>query len=143
MSKRPHRFEIELDPAFSSKTRYYFKEGEIVVEHAQMPHRSAVPTLAQWSGFWRLCDFLDLWKWKPEYNHFQCRDGQAWSVKIAYDKTKVLNSEGMNSYPSLESPLHERVSMDRFGLLLHFVDFVLLSPRIDVRDDFADSESVQ
>ncbi len=31
--------------------------------------------------------------------------------------------------------------MDRFGLLLHFVDITLLTARYDIRDDYSDPET--
>ncbi|MCA9171910.1 MAG: hypothetical protein KDB23_29785 [Planctomycetales bacterium] len=105
-------------------------------------HRSATPTLTQWSGFWRLCQFIDLWKWKPDYtSEAVMRDGQSWHLNIAYDKNMQVVSAGQNAYPALESVDVARTTMDRFGLLLHFVDMTLLTARHDMRDDYSDSSA--
>jgi hypothetical protein len=128
--KRPHRFEITIEPAFSPPTRYTIAHGAVTLCHAGTEHRSATPTLAQWSGFWRLCEFLDLWNWQADYTpEHQMRDGQSWQLNIAYDKQKEIISAGHNGYPSLESINLARTTMDRFGLLLHFIDITLLTAR--------------
>ncbi len=139
--KRPHRFEIVIEPAFTPPTRYSIEHGKVSLQHGATEHRSATPTLAQWSGFWRLCEFLDLWNWRAEYTpEAQMRDGQSWHLSIAYDKSKQVVSSGHNGYPSLESIQTARTTMDRFGLLLHFADITLLSARYDIRDDYNDAD---
>ncbi len=139
--KRPHRFEITIEPAFTPPTLYAIDHGAVTLLHGTTEHRAATPTLPQWSGFWRLCDFLDLWNWQAEYIPTeQMRDGQSWHLNIAYDKQKHIASSGHNGYPSLESVNIARTTMDRFGLLLHFVDITLLTARYDIRDDYSDPE---
>lgn len=140
--KRPHRFLIEVSPAFTQSTRYSIEHGAVTVRKGSEVHRAATPTLIQWSGFWRLCNFVDLWNWLDEYTPTeQCRDGQSWSLSIAYDKNKSVVSCGQNGYPSLESISEARITMDRFGLLLHFIDIALLSARYDARDDYSDYDA--
>ena len=138
--KRPHRFDITITPAFTPPLKYSFEHGSLSVRAGFHEHRTAIPTIAQWSGFWRLCQFLDLWSWQPRYDTGDItRDGQSWELGIAFDKQKQIKSSGDNSYPSLESVQIARPTMDRFGLLLHFIDISLVSPRYDMRDDYADS----
>ena len=140
--KRPHRFTIEITPAFTLPTRYSVDRGVIEVRVGAELHRSTTPTLTQWSGFWRLCEFLDLWNWEQEYHASEhTRDGQSWALNIAYDKKKKIESSGDNCYPSLESAQQSRITMDRFGLLLHFIDISLLTARYDMRDDFSELDS--
>lgn len=136
--KRPHRFEILIEPAFSKPVRYSIEDGHVALRCDSTYHRVTTPTIAQWSGFWRLCEFLDLWNWKCEYApNEQMRDGQSWKLMIAYDKTKQIVSGGSNGYPSLENVDRASVTMDRFALLLHFVDITLFTTRYDARDDFS------
>lgn len=140
--KRPHRFEILIEPAFTLPIRYSIEHGVVALRNGATEHRTATPTLAQWSGFWRLCQFLDLWNWKNEYTpEEQMRDGQSWQLNIAYDKNKQIVSAGHNGYPSLESIHHTRPTIDRFGLLLHFIDITLLTARYDMRDDYCESQA--
>ena len=137
--KRPHRFEIEISPAFTPPTRYKIDHGAVTVQQGITTHRAATPTLIQWSGFWRLCNFIDLWSWRSEYvPDGQTRDGQSWQLNIAYDKSTHVTSGGHNAYPSLEAVQVSRDTMDRFGLLLHFIDITLLSARYDMRDDYSE-----
>lgn len=137
--KRPHRFAIEVTPAFTPSTRYSIDHGAVTLRVGADIHRSATPTLAQWSGFWRLCEFVDIWNWRSEYTpEEQMRDGQSWTLNIAYDKSKGIESGGHNGYPSLESIQTARTTMDRFGLLLHFIDITFLTARYDMRDDFSE-----
>jgi hypothetical protein len=139
--KRPHRFEILIEPAFTPPTRYSIENGVVTLRKVTTAHRASTPTLAQWSGFWRLCNFLDLWNWKNNYTPDEpMRDGQSWRLNIAYDKGKQIASAGQNGYPSLESIHNPSSTMDRFGLLLHFIDITLLSTRYDMRDDYAELE---
>ncbi|HUG66246.1 MAG TPA: hypothetical protein VMM76_00760 [Pirellulaceae bacterium] len=140
--KRPHRFEITIEPAFPPPTRYAIDHGAVTLRQGSTTHRSATPTLTQWSGFWRLCQFIDLWNWKADYTPEEVmRDGQSWHLNIAYDKNKQIVAAGHNGYPSLESVNVARTTMDRFGLLLHFVDITLLTARYDVRDDYSESDA--
>ncbi|MCA9093577.1 MAG: hypothetical protein KDA68_08835 [Planctomycetaceae bacterium] len=139
--KRPHRFKIEIIPAFSivSPIRYEFLNGNLRVEFRGLEQRFAMPTKHQWSGFWRLCDFLDLWNWLPDYEDGgTSRDGQSWQIDIAFSKSKRVQSKGNNWYPSLEDAKIGIATMDRFVLLLHFIDISLMTPRPDQRDDFGD-----
>lgn len=136
--KRPYRFTIEIDKAFSPGTQYLLHHNHLEVQYRGREQRLASPTQMQWSGFWRLCEFLDLWNWLPEYNEHNTRDGQSWKINIAFDKSKQIQSSGFNAYPSLEDAKRSSDTMDRFSLLLHFIDITLLSPRVDERDDFAE-----
>ena len=68
----------------------------------------------------------------------QMRDGQSWQLEIAFDKQKQIVSRGNNSYPSLESIKLARTTMDRFGLLLHFIDITLLTDSYDIRHDYSE-----
>ena len=137
--KRPHRFTIEVEPTFTPNTRYHFHNGNLRVDFREREHRSATPTLQQWSGFWRLCNFLDLWNWLPDYNdEGMSRDGQCWQLDIAFDKSKRLQSKGVNMYPSLEDAKRPNDTMDRFALLLHFIDISLLNTSPEIRNDFTD-----
>jgi hypothetical protein len=137
--KRPHRFIIEIEPAFTANTRYHFHNGNLRVDFREREHRIATPTLQQWSGFWRLCNFLDLWNWLPEYDDDgMSRDGQCWQLDIALDKSKRLQSKGLNMYPSLEDVTQPIDTMDRLALLLHFIDITLLNTSPDIRNDFTD-----
>lgn len=139
--KHPHRFAIEVTPAFTAPTQYSMDHGAVTIRVGSEIHRSATPTLAQWSGFWRLCNFLDLWNWLPEYTpDEQMRDGQSWTLKIGYDKKKVVESSGYNGYPALESTHAVRNTMDRLGLLLHFIDIRLLTAKYDMRDDYTEMD---
>ncbi len=140
--KRPHRFEILIEPAFLKPTQYSIENGNVMLRRDSTEHRATTPTLVQWSGFWRLCEFLDLWNWKREYTPIeQMRDGQSWSLTIAYDKNKQIVSGGCNGYPALESVDRASLTMDRFALLLHFIDITLFTVRYDARDDFSVLES--
>jgi hypothetical protein len=119
MMKRPHRFHIELRPTFGPATSYAIKEGSVILQHGPTVHRTAVPTLSQWSGFWRLCDFIAIWDWLPDYTPLEnMRDGQSWTLEIAFDKTKRIIAEGHNGYPSLESVNCVRTTMDRLGFVV-------------------------
>lgn len=135
--KRPHRFEITIEPSFGAQTKYEIDHGAVAIRQDSTVVQSATPTLAQWSGFWRLCQFIDLWNWLPEYTSEEVmRDGQSWQLNIACDKNERIVSAGHNAYPSLESVNLARPTMDRFGLLLHFFDITLLTNRFDMRDDY-------
>ncbi len=137
--KRPHRFIIEIEPTFAPNTRYRFHNGDLRVDFRDREHRIASPTLQQWSGFWRLCNLIELWDWLPEYSDDgMSRDGQHWQMDVAFDKSKRLQSKGVNMYPSLEDPKRANDSMDRFSLLLHFIDISLLNTSPDIRNDFTD-----
>ena len=137
--KRPHQFDIQITPVFGPPTRYTIDNGVVTLRLGVTEHRRATPTLFHWSGFWRLCNFLDLWNWEPEYAPMdQMRDGQSWQLEIAFDKQKQIVSRGNNSYPSLESIKLARTTMDRFGLLLHFIDITLLTDSYDIRHDYSE-----
>lgn len=134
----PHRFSIEIDSGFSSQIQYLFVNGNMEVRYRGRLQRLATPTKMQWSSFWRLCEFLDLWNWQPEYGECSARDGDYWKLDIAYDKTKQIHSEGNDRYPSLENVKSCSTTQDRFSLLLHFIDISFFTVRFDFRDDFSD-----
>ena len=64
------------------------------------------------------------------------RNGQCWQLDIAVDKSKRVQSKGVNLYPSLEDAAQSSEAMDRFALLLHFIDIALLNTSPDIRSDF-------
>jgi hypothetical protein len=136
--KRPHRFSIEIDYGFTSRIQYLFHNDNLEVRSRGRLQRLATPTIMQWSGFWRLCEFLDLWNWLPEYGECSARDGEYWKLDIAYDKTKQIHAVGNDRYPSLEDVKNCSTTQDRFSLLLHFIDMSFFTTRFDARDDFAD-----
>ena len=67
-----------------------------------------------------------------------CRDGYNWSMTIAKIKNDRITSRGSNGYPSLEDPTNCSSTMDRFALLLHFIDLTLLTASPDITTDFAE-----
>ena len=138
--KRPHRFEIKIDDAFLHSVTYAVVNGNLIVHRGAREQLKSTPTLMQWAGFWRLCDLIQLWDWKQRYDDVDdiSRDGYQWSLHIAYDKSRSIESGGCNLYPSLRSPLESRMTWDRFGLLLMFIDNTLMNQRFDPRDCFAD-----
>lgn len=138
MMKRPHRLTIEIEPAFAANTRYHFENGALRVDFRGRESRIATPTLQRWSGFWRLCEFLNLWTWHPDYNNECSRDGQFWQIDIAMETSKRVRSQGFNAYPSLEDEKRGSQTMDRLALLLHFIDISLLTASPDLRNDFTD-----
>lgn len=72
----------------------------------------------------RLLEFLRL----PEFVGLVFREGMVWSVAIAFDKLKHIQAAGDNVYPSFSKTTTSSISMDRFGLLIDFVDRMLYSP---------------
>ena len=137
-AKRPHRLSITLEPAFGLPTTYTFENGSLHVNFRGHLARSSTPTLQQWSGFWRLCGFLEIDRWLPAYDDRMCRDGYNWSMTIAKTKNDRITSRGSNGYPSLEDPTNCSSTMDRFALLLHFIDLTLLTASPDITTDFAE-----
>ena len=130
--KRPQQFSIEIRPVFTPATHYHFENGTLHVSSLGQEPRVATPTNQQWSGFYRLCNFLDLWNWLPVYTERESsRDGEAWQLEIAFDQSQRVQSQGVNAYPSLEDVQQPVGTLDRFGLLLHFVDITLLSNSVD------------
>ncbi len=129
--KRPHRFNIEVVDAFAGTTSYSITHG--IVRRTSMKYTALEKTLTlvEWQGFWRFCDYLDLWDWKSEYSPSEVdlifRDGMTWNVDIAFDKSKYVRANGNNVYPSFANESVATVSMDRFGLLVDFVDSMLLA----------------
>lgn len=138
--KRPHRFQIEIEQSFLHSITYAVVDGNLVVRHSGQEQLKSTPTLMQWTGFWRLCDLIQLWDWKQVYDYDGAimRDGGHWSLHIAYDKSRSIESSGSNAYPSLRTPLESRMTWDRFGLLLMFIDNTLMNQRFDPRDCYAD-----
>lgn len=131
----PMRFQVSVDTAFGSDYSYEYRDGEVRSSLLRHEFRVARPSREQWSGFWRLCDFIGLWDWLPEYDdRGLSRDGQSWEIDIAFDNTKFVASRGINAYPSLEDPKCVTSVMDRFGLLLQFIDMSLMATRPDVRN---------
>ena len=130
--KRPHRFSIEVAEAFAGATTYTIEHGIARRKSRKYPTLEKTPKLIEWQGFWSFCDYLNLWDWKTEYSPADLdlvfRDGMTWSVDIAFDKSKHIRASGNNVYPSFPNETKSTVSMDRFGLLVDFVDQMLLSP---------------
>ncbi len=134
--KRPHRFTITISgERCAQDIEYRLHDGNLEVVNHERELRTANPTIRQWHGFWRLCDFLDLWNWRPEYNEHRAIGGTSWQFDIAFDKNKKVHSEGDNTNPSLEDVKLGSRTMDRFALFMHFIEITLLTKR---PDDFAD-----
>ena len=127
--KRPHRFVIEVDRAFPGTTLYLIKNGILRRESRSQASVEITPKVVDWHGFWRFCEFIQIWQWKTEYNPADVglifRDGITWTLDLAYDKSKRIRVNGNNVYPSFNNPRTSVVTMDRFGLLLDFVDGML------------------
>lgn len=143
--KRPHRFHIEINGAFGNGTTYSTTDGAIEVTRGNERMCRAAPGLARWCGFWRLCEFLDLWNWKPQYDpadlDVAIRDGEEWTLHIAFDKSRVIRSGGFNAYPSLKSAAKSSLTHDRFGLLLQCIDGTILDQPVGNILSFASDNS--
>ena len=130
--KRPHRFSIKVVEAFAGTTTYTIEHGIVHRKSPKYPALKTTPKLFEWQGFWNFCDYLSLWDWKTEYSPADLdlvfRDGMVWSVAIAFDKLKHIQAAGDNVYPSFSKTTTSSISMDRFGLLIDFVDRMLYSP---------------
>ena len=129
--KRPHRFNIEVVEAFVGTTTYTIEHGIVHRKSPKYPTLTRTLKLIEWQGFWSFSDYLNLWDWKSEYSPADIdlvfRDGMTWSLDIAFDKSKHVRAIGNNVYPSFSNETTSTIAMDRFGLLLDFVDRMLLS----------------
>lgn len=127
--KRPHSFAIEVMEAFIGTTTYSLAHGILRRDSPKYSVLKKTLKLLDWEEFWRFCDYLKLWSWKSEYSPMEIdlvvRDGTFWSLDIAFDKSKRIRTSGNNVYPSFQNEKVPAVSMDRFGLLIDFVDGML------------------
>ena len=142
--KRPHRFNIEVVEAFAGTTTYSVVHG--IVRRTSSKYTELEKTLRpnEWEGFWRFCEFLKLWNWKPEHSPSEIdlvfRDGMTWSVDIAFDKSKHIRTSGDNVYPSFSDERSATVAMDRFGMLVDFVDDLLSSSDDRIQTFYSDDD---
>lgn len=129
MTKRPHRFLVEVEHAFAGKTTYSIEHGKLKRESNAQTQGIVAPRTTDWHGFWRFCDFIELWEWKADYSPSELdmafRDGVTWKLDIAFDKSRRISASGNNVFPSFNSAKSSATTMDRFGLLLDFIDGML------------------
>ena len=95
-------------------------------------------------GLWRFCRFIRIWDWKTEYSPADLdlvfRDGIAWSLDIAYDDSCRIQTSGFNVYPSFDHHDQSSVTMDRFGMMLNFVDNMVSPPQSGAATYYAEED---
>ena len=87
LAKRPHRFNVLFHPAFEEPTCYTVHDAFLRRTGAETQDRQTRVRNADWYGFWRFADFIELWDWKQEYSSadldLSFRDRISWNIDIA------------------------------------------------------------
>lgn len=124
--QQPRRFTIDVAPSFAPHKRIHWQRNCLCIDVGDQEQQVQKPRICQWEEFWRLCDFIDLWNWAPDYGVAAARDGTRWQIDIG-GKSKHIVSRGHSCYPSLEDAKLGTSRINRVSLLLHFVELTLLN----------------
>src|SRR5688572_28556349 len=54
--------------------------------------RAMTPTPAQWEGFWRICDEIDVWSWPPTLGDLHVIDGLQWITELEVGSRRMAST---------------------------------------------------
>jgi len=123
MSARPTIFAFKISPAFAPMTSVELRGADLVVtgEFAAGSDFHVTPEDRHWEDFWCAADFLDVWRWKPDYDTWELGvavdDGQEWSLQIVHGE-RSMKAGGRNAYPAYSSPVRSSLQEERFSMFV-------------------------
>jgi hypothetical protein len=101
---------MQAGPSFSVE-----KDGPVLLYktygsgYSRKKTRKVKPSPQEWKRFWRACDQIGVWKWRPRYENSTVNDGFSWRVLIEFDHKK-FESSGSNDAPTGLKDLLKSVS---------------------------------
>lgn len=134
MSLRPSAFTFSVMPAFVPATVVELRGGTLIVSK-MLNHELVAGSRLQvttsnedWEAFWNAVDFLNVWRWKAQYDTRELGvgvcDGKGWKLNMQH-LGQAVTTGGANAYPSFLSSDRTSLHEERFGLFLFAVGELL------------------
>jgi hypothetical protein len=58
------------------------------------------PTRMQWRIFWRVCDEVGVWNWRPVLGNMHICDGLQWSLELEFGHRRVVSRGQVSGSPA-------------------------------------------
>ena len=107
----PPNYFVSLD---GDRLIYTVKGYDYATNKELVRTREFRPSPQQWEAFWKSMDEVDVWNWKPSYEHKRLADGTHWSVELAHNG-RTIRSQGRILFPGKESQSLETEYTDDRG----------------------------
>lgn len=125
MKMRPKHLFINIGGFLGPSYSVELCDSGVVYKTNKTGTKLITPKEKQWKDFRVALDSIGVWVWKKDYPNPGVMDGTYWSLKIAYEDTKV-SSHGDNNYPRADgTPCNSPDFTDKFNELLKVVQALI------------------